>query len=164
MLRTPSRSRAMTRVRGDALRRARTACEMDARGPSLRPSPCRVASRRVVLTSARPSRAASRKAHGRASGLRRCGGEVDLHLPAEQAYVMNSETVLAAAGHSGHGRFPPGLRGQPLVKAWAGRLPARFRTIKVAPRTCRPICGTLSVRQNRPNARHRIGKSSSAPQ
>ena len=56
---------------GDALRRARTACEMDARGPSLRPSPCRVASRRVVLTSARPSRAASRKAHGRASGLRR---------------------------------------------------------------------------------------------
>ena len=59
------------RVRGDGLRRARTACEMDARGSSLRPSPCRVASRRVVLTSARPSRAASRKAHGRASGLRR---------------------------------------------------------------------------------------------
>jgi hypothetical protein len=46
---------------GDALRRARTACEMDARGPSLRPSPCRVASRRVVLTSARPSRAASQE-------------------------------------------------------------------------------------------------------
>ena len=79
VLRTPSRSRATARVRGDGLRRARTACEMDARGPSLRarfvfsfegPTPCRAGSRRVVLTSARPSRAASRRAHGRASGLR----------------------------------------------------------------------------------------------
>jgi len=36
VLRTPSRSRATARVRGDGLRRARTACEMDARGSSLR--------------------------------------------------------------------------------------------------------------------------------
>jgi hypothetical protein len=36
VLRTPSRSRATARVRGDGLRRARTACEIDARGRSLR--------------------------------------------------------------------------------------------------------------------------------
>jgi len=107
VLRTPSRSRATARVRGDGLRRACTAWEMDARGPSLRarfvfsvegPSPCRVASRRVVLTSARPSRAVSRKAHGRASGLRRCGGEVDLHLPAEQAWAISSRITRPAIG------------------------------------------------------------------
>src|SRR5262249_44580410 len=67
VLRTPSRSRATARVRGDGSRRARTACEMDARGPSLRarfvfsfegPTPCRAGSRRVVLNSARGSRVA----------------------------------------------------------------------------------------------------------
>jgi hypothetical protein len=36
VLRAPSRNRATARVRGDGLRRARTACEMDARGSSLR--------------------------------------------------------------------------------------------------------------------------------
>ena len=63
VLRTPSRSRATARVRGDGLRRARTACEMDARDPRLRarfvfsvegPSPCRAGSRRAVLNLGAP--------------------------------------------------------------------------------------------------------------
>jgi hypothetical protein len=48
----------------------------------------------------------------------------------------------------------------------AGGAPLRFRTIKGTPRTCRPICGTLSVRQTDRmlDAVSRIGESSSAPQ
>jgi len=57
VLRTPSRSRATALARGNGLRRAPTACEMDARGSSLRaslrflcrgPSPCRAGHRRVI--------------------------------------------------------------------------------------------------------------------
>src|SRR6516225_7013021 len=55
----------------------------------------------------------------------------------------------------------------------AGGARPRFRTIKVAPRTCRPICGTLSVRQTdrmldagsakAVRLRSRSGRSRSAP-
>src|SRR6516162_9402463 len=70
---------------------------------------------------------------------------------------MNSETVLAAAGHSEHGRFPPGLRGQPLVKAWAGRLPPRFRTIQVCPKDVACDLRQAERAVNRPTPREAVG-------